>query len=227
MAYTFTKNVKQSVSHVSSAHSKIIIWDNNFLALPNWKEKMQRLKSSHKWIDFNQGLDARLMTKEKAEALAQLKIKDIKMAYDGDHEKKAAHKAVDLLENAGFNRRKLSFYTLYNFYDMESTFYDTPDTFYTRVVDILEMGCTSYPTRFVPFDTLSKNGFVSKMWKGEQPEAVARARRVIGFGSAFPPYEALINKFKNAGYFDEAFRLEPPSVNTETNSENATSSNPT
>jgi hypothetical protein len=62
--------------------------------------------------------------------------------------------------------------------------------------------------RFVPFKTLSKNSFISPMWTMDKLEAVARARRVIGFGGAFPPYSALVKKFKDAGCFDEAFRLE-------------------
>ena len=189
----------------------MILWDNNFLALPDWNEKIKLLSDCNKWIDFNQGLDARLMTEEKAEALAALKIKDIKMAYDGGHEKKAVHRAVDMLENAGFSRRKISFYTLYNFYDYESNFYDTPDEFYARVTDIISMGCASYPMRYVPLMALAKNDYVSPMWREEQLEAVAKARRVIGFGGSFPPYKALVEKFESAGSFDEAFRLEPPS----------------
>ncbi|MDD3233211.1 MAG: hypothetical protein PHT00_03460 [Candidatus Methanomethylophilus sp.] len=196
-------------SHVHPEHSRVIVWDNNFLALPDWKEKMELLRQTGKYIDFNQGLDARQMTREKAEMLASLKTKGIRMAYDGEHEKEAAHRAADLLENAGFGRREISFYALYNFYDYECSFYDTPDEFYRRILDIMHMGCVSYPMRFVDFHSKSKNGFVSVMWSEERLEAVAKARRVLGFGGAFPPYEGLVKKFEQAGSFDEAFRLEP------------------
>lgn len=204
--------LKDPFSHIHPEHTRVILWDNNFLALTDWEEKIRLLSESNKWIDFNQGLDARLMTKDKAEALATLKIKDIKMAYDGTHEKNAVHRAVELLEDAGFSRRKISFYTLYNFYDDISRFYDTPDEFYARVTDIIDMGCASYPMRYVPLMALSKNDYVSPFWRVDQLEAVAKARRVIGFGGAFPPYRALVEKFQSAGSFDEAFRLEPPSV---------------
>ena len=40
-------------------------------------------------------------------------------------------------------------------------------------------------------------------------EMVQRARRVIGYGGAFPPYEGLIKKFEKAHNFDEAFALWP------------------
>ena len=36
---------------------------------------------------------------------------------------------------------------------------------------------------------------------------VAAARRVIGYGGAFPPYEGLVKKFRDARNFEEAFAL--------------------
>lgn len=38
---------------------------------------------------------------------------------------------------------------------------------------------------------------------------IARARRVIGFRGAFPPYEGLRRKIINAKDFKEAFGLRP------------------
>ena len=195
---------------INPEHSKIIIWDNNFLAQPNWYEKAMDLKKTNKWLDFNQGLDARLLDEEKAEVLSKLKIKDYRFAYDGDYQKKAAKNAVELLSSKGINRRQISFYTLYNFYAGPNTRSDTPDNFYHRVMDILEWGAVSYPMRYVPLDAENKNTYVSPNWTADQLEKVARARRVIGYGGAFPPYTALVNKLRKAGEFEEAFRLEPP-----------------
>lgn len=195
--------------YVQPGHKTVILWDNNFLALPDWYEKLMDLKELNLWIDFNQGLDARLITPEKAEVLSSMKIRDYRMAYDGDYEKKAVHRAVGYFRDCGLSMRKISFYTLFNFYSDSSHNYDTPETFYKRVLDILEMGCISYPMRYVPLDAESKNDYVSPMWTSEQLEAVAKARRVIGFGGAFPPYRALVEKFRNANGFDEAFKLRP------------------
>lgn len=194
---------------INSDHSRIIVWDNNFLSQSNWYEKMVDLKKTGKWLDFNQGLDARLLTEEKAKMLASMKIKDYRFAYDGKYQEKAARNAVELLSSLGVLRRKISFYTLYNFYAGPNTCSDTPDDFYHRVLNIIEWGAVSYPMRYVPLDAPNKNTYISPNWTAEQLEKVAKARRVIGFGGAFPPYKALINKFKKAGEFEEAFRLEP------------------
>jgi hypothetical protein len=52
-----------------------------------------------------------------------------------------------------------------------------------------------------------KDSYVAPTWTNEELEIVAKARRVIGFGGAFPPYEGLVKKFYNAKSFDEAFGL--------------------
>jgi len=56
---------------------KIMLLDNNFLALPNCMEIMAELKNTGKAITFKQGLDFRLLTPEKAQLLASLN-------YDGE-----------------------------------------------------------------------------------------------------------------------------------------------
>lgn len=43
---------------------------------------MLQLAKSGAWVDFNQGLDARLMTEAKADALGEIKVKEIHFAWD-------------------------------------------------------------------------------------------------------------------------------------------------
>lgn len=56
---------------------KIMLLDNNFLALPNCISLLEELKNTGKCITFKQGLDFRLLTPEKAKLLASLN-------YDGE-----------------------------------------------------------------------------------------------------------------------------------------------
>lgn len=52
----------------------IVLCDPNILACKDWRELFQQLIDSKAKIDFNQGLDAKLLTQEKAEMLAQMKL---------------------------------------------------------------------------------------------------------------------------------------------------------
>lgn len=51
---------------------------------------------------------------------------------------------------------------------------------------------------------------IGAKWTAEQLEMVAKARRVLGYGGAFPPYEGLRQKLVTAKSFEEAFSLRAP-----------------
>lgn len=59
-----------------------MICDPNILACKDWKELLRQLIDSGAEVDFNQGLDIRLMTEEKAKMLQQIRIKEIHFAWD-------------------------------------------------------------------------------------------------------------------------------------------------
>lgn len=190
-------------------HKKVTIWDNNFLASPYAKSMLKELGDHGIEADFNQGLDARLMDEETAGLLADVKSKTIHMAYDWPWEGPYIQKAIDLLGDAGYNRKNLIFYMLYNFFDEQHKKGDTPADFLLRLKNLMEWGASSYPMRYIPLDSLEKNKYVSPLWSQQQLEMVAKARRVIGFGGSFVPYKAFISKIEDAATFEEAMHLRP------------------
>lgn len=66
----------------------IELCDPNTLACPEWRDILQQLADSGAYVDFNQGVDIRLMTEEKAEMLKKIKIKHVHFAYDRYQDKK-------------------------------------------------------------------------------------------------------------------------------------------
>lgn len=60
----------------------ISLYDPNTLACVEWRDILQQLADSNAYVDFNQGVDIRLMTEEKAEMLSKIKIKQIHFAFD-------------------------------------------------------------------------------------------------------------------------------------------------
>ena len=61
---------------------KIVLYDPNITACKDWRDLFTQLKDSKAAINFSQGLDARLMTEEKARLLKEIKVKDIHFAWD-------------------------------------------------------------------------------------------------------------------------------------------------
>jgi len=183
-------------------HKKVIFWDNNFLAIDNWPDILEEARALNLGVDFNQGLDARLITKAAGHALKQSKVNLVRLAYDKQSQKKSIQKAVGYLKEAGYDGRRIFVYMLYNFRD-------DPEDFWLRMCDLMELGVAAYPMRFERLNSLEKNHYVSPHWTREAIEMVAKAQRVIGYGGAFPPYRGLIDKITLANDFFEAFELRP------------------
>lgn len=70
------------LSEFWSGQKNIVLCDPNILACKDWKSLLQQLIDSHATVDFNQGLDIRMMTPEKIEMLKKIKIKQIHFAWD-------------------------------------------------------------------------------------------------------------------------------------------------
>ena len=72
-------NVHSSLSEfIDPTRKKICLLDDNFLGCASWKEMINELNTTGKPFQFKQGLDERLLTDEKCEALFSAK-------YDGDY----------------------------------------------------------------------------------------------------------------------------------------------
>jgi hypothetical protein len=197
----------RSIRHpIHPKHKRVILWDNNILGIPNWEDLVDELKELNLEVEFNQGLEARLIPEREPLKLKGLLMPIIRIAYDNPGMGHAVKAALEHLEAVGFRRRKVVSYALFSHKD-------SPEELFVRVRDLLEWGASAYPMRFQPLSgpgALEKDSYVAPKWTTAELNMVARARRVIGYGGAFPPYEGLRQKFANARNFEEAFSLWEP-----------------
>lgn len=119
---------------------KIVICDPNILACKDWKELLQQLIDARAEVDFNQGLDIRMMTEEKIEMLDQIRIKQIHFAWDRYEDKDKVLPKFRLFKEK--SRKKVSshdtiVYTIVNF----ST---TLEQDLERIYTLQEMGYWPY-----------------------------------------------------------------------------------
>lgn len=72
-----------NLSEFWNGQKKIVLLDPNISACKDWKDIFQQLIDSKAKVDFSQGLDIRLMTKEKMEMLSKIKtINGVHFAWD-------------------------------------------------------------------------------------------------------------------------------------------------
>lgn len=151
------------VRDISPQTKTVLFYDNNWLAkdievLRTDIDKLKTLVRERKInaIDFNQGLDARLMTEEIADMLTGLPIKPIRFAFDGMHEDGYFQRAVKMMASKGFH--EFMTYVLYNYKD-------TPEDFYYRLRVGVELNCPSFPMRYQPILDVDKSrDYVGEKW---------------------------------------------------------------
>lgn len=126
------------LSEFWNGQKNIVLCDPNILACREWKDLLQQLIDSKAWVDINQGLDIRLMTKEKAEMLKRIKIKQWHFAWDRYQDKeKILPKFKMFKEITGIRDRELIVYVLCN--------YDTTiEQDLERIYTLREMGYWAY-----------------------------------------------------------------------------------
>lgn len=94
----------------------IVLCDPNILACKDWADLLQQLIDSKAWVDFNQGLDIRMMTDKKAEMLNKIKIKELHFAWDRYQDKDAIlPKFKEYRQISKIRQRDLIVYVLCNF----------------------------------------------------------------------------------------------------------------
>ncbi len=82
-------------------HKHIVLLDNNILALPKHFEKISnQIIENNLTVDFNQGLDIRLINDKNAEILSKLKISPcLRVAFDSINIESDFRKGIEILKS--------------------------------------------------------------------------------------------------------------------------------
>lgn len=133
----FTKNNWEN--DISPDLPAITFWDNNWLASPNLESDCKKLCKMGKRVDFNQGLDARLYTEDKAKLLSKINIDPVRFAFDDITYEKSLLRAIRLAKK--HTDKEIRVYVLYNFMD-------TPEDFFYRINLLNEVGVLAFPMEY-------------------------------------------------------------------------------
>lgn len=135
-------------------------------------EKTHRPSKKKRIVDFNQGVDARLITKENMKKMAEINIYPLRIAFDHWALKDIYEQAVRDAAESGI--KSLSNYLLYNFEDK-------PEELYYRLrknVDLCEeLGITiySFPMKYHPIkdkEYFMNRDYIGKYWNRKFIRAV-------------------------------------------------------
>ena len=171
------QNLVNGVIEQSGPKKDLILMDNNVTASSRYKEIIAEIcdlgftanatlerggKRLKRRVDFNQGVDARILAKSSMylKEMSRICISPLRIAFDHIGLRKVYDIAVRMAADNGIN--SLSNYMLYNFMD-------TPDDLYARMklnIDLNEelgIRIWSFPMRYQPV-TLKDRSHIGKHW---------------------------------------------------------------
>lgn len=94
--------------------SDIVVLDNNILALPDhFRMVCQQARENKIRVDFNQGLDHRLLDAGMVKELKSIRHVEYRFAFDHPSYKKSVSRAIEMLQDGGI--RRCSWYVLVGF----------------------------------------------------------------------------------------------------------------
>lgn len=65
-----------------NGQKEIVLLDPNILACRDWSDLLWQLADTKALVDFTQGLDARMLTDEKCDALGRIRMDEVHFAWD-------------------------------------------------------------------------------------------------------------------------------------------------
>lgn len=202
-------SIKNQINNVKDLYGEkkdLLLMDNNILKSRNLKDIVEEIKElgfekgatyknpktgkiNVRFVDFNQGLDAYLMTEEKAKLLGEIATRPARIAFDHIEDEEVYVKAITMAANNGVNH--LSNYILYNSeaFSGKGKQYkaDTPQDLYNRLKinvklqdefnngkkDEEKIHIFSFPMRYIPLDD-KQRGYVGPNWTKKSLRAVQR-----------------------------------------------------
>jgi len=137
-------------------HRKVLLLDNNLLAAPNWKNTLSELANLPVTVDFNQGLDIRLIDDEKVWWLTRIRTECLRFAFDDIGYERAVREGIAKMLRAGIAKSHLSFYALVGF--------NGDNTALERLKILQSYGVDVYPMVYRGDD--GREATVSLSWHG-------------------------------------------------------------
>lgn len=173
------KPVKAYIDKKWGEKQNLILMDDNVLQSPHFTQiideiislgfqKGARFQGKKRYVDFNQGLDVRLLEKKHISKLASIELRPLRLAFDDISLKNIYIKKVKWAIEAGF--KEINSYVLYNFNDRPSELYER-----------IKIGCDinsfhgcriySFPMKYIPCGDTDRN-FLGEHWTRRQIRGV-------------------------------------------------------
>lgn len=178
---------KYSLLHLETCTREVLISTYREFA-PYFKRKYDKQKGKLRFVDFNQGVDARLFNNKIVSQLSEIAIRPLRIAFDNIRDEAVYIKALDMSVKHGI--KDFSNYLLYNFKDKPIDLYKRLKL---NVDKCEELGVSiySFPMKYHPVkgEHSHDRDFVGEHWNRKYIRAIQAilnaTKGKVGRGQSF------------------------------------------
>lgn len=130
---------------------ELLLLDNDFFGQPQWRERIREIRDGGFKVSFNQGINARFLSEDAAEAIASVDYRDDQMkdrriytAWDNREDEATLFRGLERLCKYGVKPRHIMVYILIGYWSGETM----EDCDYRRR-KLREFGALPYPMPYV------------------------------------------------------------------------------
>lgn len=183
-------SLSATIAAIAERHGEkrdLLLMDNNVVASPRFKELIAEIRdlgfaagaklrrpgervASQRRVDFNQGVDARILAKDPMylRELATICLRPLRIAFDHLGLKGPYERAVRIAHEHGLH--ELSNYMLYNFHDTPADLFERM-RMNVALNEELDVRIWSFPMRYQPTDRPDRT-FIGEKWTRYQLRAL-------------------------------------------------------
>lgn len=123
-----------------NGQKNIVLCDPNLLACREHMDLLRQLAESKAWVEINQGIDARMLTRENIELLNQVKIKEIHFAWDLMEQSESVIRGLQMWKDLNGKKYNGYFGMVYVLVNFDTTMEENLHRIYT----LRDMGYNPY-----------------------------------------------------------------------------------
>jgi len=130
---------------------ELLLLDNDFFGQPRWRDRIAEIREGGFKVSFNQGINARIISDEAAEAIASVNYRDdgmknrrIYTAWDNRKDEAVLFRGLRRLVKYGIKPDHIMVYMLIGYWAGE-----TEEDWLYRAARLRDFGCRPYPMPFV------------------------------------------------------------------------------
>lgn len=157
---------------------KLLLLDNDFFGQPGWRDRVREINDGGFQVCFSQGINARMLNAESAEAMASMDVRDdafkdrrIYTAWDNRGDERTLFRGLECLKAAGFKPDHVMVYMLVGYWPGETA----EDRLY-RHDKLREWGARPYPMPYRHDDEIAAHDRSARFGCSDCAAEAARLR---------------------------------------------------